>query len=383
MHNVHILHRIVQLVHPMHFKKKLKNKNSKSNCICTMNRKGDFIMKKNLNNNRTNNNSNNNNNNFGGIVMMNGTITTKKDFVETVKVAIETMYSDGYVVRVQDVQKNNGLVLCGLTIQKVGVNIAPTIYLDSFYEEYRKGRTLESIVNTIAATYEEHKVEKNFSVDMISLFDSVKDKICFKLINAEKNQELLQDVPHIPFMDLAIVFYILVDQSLEGNATALVRNGMMQLWGNPDVDDIYELAKMNTQRLFRGHVASMMEVMSGIIAENDNVDPNLVDAFFSMDVYEDNFMPMFIATNKCKINGASVLLYDGLLAEFARRVGGDFYILPSSIHETIFLPATGEMDVEYLIDMVRTVNSTEVSPDEVLSDNVYKYIADEDRVEMM
>ena len=50
-------------------------------------------------------------------------------------------------------------------------------------------------------------------------------------------------------MDLAIVFYILVDQSIEGNATALVRNGMMQLWGNPDVDDIYELAKMNTQRL--------------------------------------------------------------------------------------------------------------------------------------
>ena len=184
-------------------------------------------------------------------------------------------------------------------------------------------------------------------------------------------------------MDLAIVFYILVDQSVDGNATALVRNGMMQLWGNPDMDDIYKLAKMNTQRLFRGHVASMMEVMSGIIAENDNVDSDLVDAFFSMDVYEDSFVPMFVATNKCKINGASVILYDGLLAEFARRIGGDFYILPSSIHETILLSATGDMDVDYLVDMVRTVNSTEVAPDEILSDNVYKYIADEDRVEMM
>ena len=339
-------------------------------------------MDKNFNNNGTNNNSNNNNN-FGGIVMMNGTITTKKDFVETVKTAMETMYSDGYVVRVQAVQKNNGMVLCGLTIQKIGVNIAPTIYLDSLYEEYRNGRTLVSIVNTISATYEQHKVEKNFSVDALSSFDSVKDKICFKLINAEKNQELLQDVPYVSFMDLAIVFYILVDQSVDGNATALVRNGMMQLWGNPDMDDIYKLAKMNTQRLFRGHVASMMEVMSGIIAENDNVDSDLVDAFFSMDVYEDSFVPMFVATNKCKINGASVILYDGLLAEFARRIGGDFYILPSSIHETILLPATGDMDVDYLIDMVRAVNSTEVAPDEILSDNVYKYIADEDRVEMM
>ena len=330
-------------------------------------------MNKNFNNNGTNNNSNNNEFDFGGIVMMNGTITTKEAFVGTVKAAIEAMYFDGYTVRVQEVQKNNGMVLSGLTIQKVGVNIAPTIYLDSFYEEYRNGRTLESIVNAISATYEQHKVEKSFDVERISDYDAVKDRICFKLINAEKNSELLKDVPYVPFMDLAIVFYVLVDQSADGNATALVRNAMMAVWGNPSVDEVYELAKMNTQRLFRGRVASMMEVMSGIIAENDNVDPEVVDAFFSMDVYEDNFMPMFIATNQSKINGASVILYDGLLAEFARRIGGDFYILPSSIHETILLSATGDMDIDDLIDMVRTVNATEVAPNEILSDSVYRY----------
>ena len=102
-----------------------------------------------------------------------------------------------------------------------------------------------------------------------------------------------------------------------------------------------------------------------------------------MDVYEDNFMPMFVATNKSKINGASVILYDGLLAKFAEKVGGDFYILPSSIHETILLPAAGDMDVDYLIGMVRSINAAEVSPEEILSDNVYKYFADEDRMEMM
>lgn len=158
------------------------------------------------NNNFYNGAANNNSNNNGGMMIMtNGTITTRKDFVETVKVAIEAMYSEGYIVRVQDVQKNNGMILCGLTIQKIGVNIAPTIYLDSFYEEYRKGRTLASIVNAIAATYEQNKVENNFCVDRIASYDSVKDRICFKLINAEKNQELLQDVPYVPFMDLAIV----------------------------------------------------------------------------------------------------------------------------------------------------------------------------------
>jgi len=189
-------------------------------------------MRKNNFNNGTNNNSNNNELNFGGIVMVNGTITTKEAFVETVKSAMEAMYAEGYIVRVQEVQKNNGLVLYGLTIQKTGVNIAPTIYLDSYYEEYRNGRTLASIINAVSATYEQHKVEKNFSVDMISDFDSVKDKICFKLINAEKNKQILKDIPYVEFMDLAVVFYILVDQSIEGNATALIRNGMMQVWGS-------------------------------------------------------------------------------------------------------------------------------------------------------
>lgn len=246
----------------------------------------------NFNNNAANNNSNNNEFNFGGIVMMNGTITTKEAFVETVKAAMEAMYSDGYTVRLQKVQKNNGMVLNGLTIQKVGVNIAPTIYLDSFYEEYRNGRTLESIVNAISATYEQHKVEKNFDVEMISDYDAVKDRICFKLINAEKNRELLKDVPYVPLMDLAIVFYILIDQCVDGNATALIRNNMLEVCGNPSVEVLYDIAKNNTQRLFRGHVASMMEVMTGIIAERDDVDLDLVDAFSSMDVYEDNFMPI-------------------------------------------------------------------------------------------
>ena len=110
----------------------------------------------------------------------------------------------------------------------------------------------------------------------------------------------------------------------------------------------------------------------------------MVDAFFEMDsVYEDNMMPMFVATNIKKVNGAGVILYDGLLRTFAEKIGGDFYILPSSVHEVIFVPANGDMDARYLIQMVKEVNATEVAPDEVLSDNVYMYYADEDRVEMM
>ncbi len=86
---------------------------------------------------------------------------------------------------------------------------------------------------------------------------------------------------------------------------------------------------------------------------------------------------LYIATNDRETNGAAVLLYDGLLEGFARRMGSDFYIFPSSIHETLFLPIPsdlGEKDRSYMLEMVRGVNAGgEVAPEDILSDNVYYY----------
>lgn len=92
---------------------------------------------------------------------------------------------------------------------------------------------------------------------------------------------------------------------------------------------------------------------------------------------------MYVATNSKKLNGACVMLYDGLLRDFARKVGRSFYIIPSSIHEVVLIPDTLDMDINYMKAMVKKVNGTEVSPDEVLSDNVYRYDIDTDRIEMM
>ena len=50
-------------------------------------------------------------------------------------------------------------------------------------------------------------------------------------------------------------------------------------------------------------------------------------------------IPMHIMTNKYQINGASVLLYHGLLDGLAEKLGTDLYVIPSSIHELIIMPA--------------------------------------------
>ena len=56
---------------------------------------------------------------------------------------------------------------------------------------------------------------------------------------------------------------------------------------------------------------------------------------------------------------------------------GDFYVLPSSVHETLIIPKDAGMELRDLEQMVQEVNQTQVAPQERLSDHVYEYDAKE------
>ena len=79
---------------------------------------------------------------------------------------------------------------------------------------------------------------------------------------------------------------------------------------------------------------------------------------------------------EAKVNGAAAILNDDVRQEIAEKVG-DFYMLPSSIHETLIIPKDAGMEFKELEQMVQEVNQTQVAPGERLSDHVYEYDAKE------
>ena len=87
--------------------------------------------------------------------------------------------------------------------------------------------------------------------------------------------------------------------------------------------------------------------------------------------WDPNGDPMIILTNDKKYNGAGVILCDAVLKAVYRKIG-EFYILPSSIHEVILVPANA-VDPTALAAMVKTINATQVAEEEQLSDDVYVY----------
>ena len=270
-------------------------------------------------------------------------------------------------VSLQMVRKNNDLQLTGLTIKSAGSNICPTIYLEKFYEDYESGTDMHEILSMIAETRVNHEVTEQFDVAQIADFDQAKGKIVPRLVNADMNAVLLEGRPHKLIADLACTYHILLNQSGEGTSSVAITNELMSNW-HTSLEELHKIAITNLSEV----LPSTFQGMSEVMAEMMGADQTEL-AQMGMDPGEEQ---LYVLSNKLKVNGASALLDFEMMKKIVERLG-EFFILPSSIHEVLVVPKMTGMDVESLESMVCEVNATQVQPEERLSDHVYTYSLEE------
>ena len=182
-------------------------------------------------------------------------------FIEVIKSEVTKQLGDDYKVRLNDVRKNNGVVLRGLTVIQDDSNISPTIYLNSHYEEYIVGKaTLPEIVSRVIDTYNRNKIVQSVDIQHFLNFEDIKERVIYKLINTEKNKDLLEDVPHMDFLDLSIVFQCLIVQEELGISTILIHNIHQKMW-DVSTEDLYHVAMENTPRLLKYELKPMTEIL--------------------------------------------------------------------------------------------------------------------------
>ena len=286
-----------------------------------------------------------------------------KEFVEYIKMNAGYIAGEGGNITINHVIKNNGCEMDGLVIMEKGKDIAPTIYLDSFYELYTNGENIKNIIRQIELIYEQNKNNVTFDVNILKHFDTIKDKIVYKVVNYRSNEKLLEQVPHKRILDLAVVFYCLLDNEYGRSATALIYNNNLKNW-NVTIDDVYKAALKNTPDLLHSKISSMAALFEKCGVNVDGEEVDLKD-----------YVPsdMYVLTNESKLNGAACILYENVLYDFAQKLGADLYILPSSVQEVILLPKLSMFEKDELVNMVKEVNTEGVAADEVLSDHVYEY----------
>lgn len=282
---------------------------------------------------------------------------TYYQFVQAVESKMREVVNEDIMLSIYTAEKNNGVKRQGITIAQHGVNISPTIYLEEYYEKYLNGCKVDRIAKDVLRLYHEVRLQKSWDEDKISSYEAIEDRIVYRLVNLEANSNLLKEVPYVAYLDLAVIFYVMLEINEHGTACMLIRNEHLDMW-KVTPDDIYNKAKENTWKLLPSEFHTMREMME---------EYNKNDSYMGMDI-------LHVLTNKIRNFGAATILYDGVLEMIGDFLDDNYFVLPSSIHEVIIVSETeAPWGGAGLSEMVKEINHTQVDEEDILSDTAYYY----------
>lgn len=244
-----------------------------------------------------------------------------KEFIEMVKQDLPQKLSgilEGANISDAKVDKIQGNSYEGISITPAGSFMGVTMDLQSYFEMYNDGLSKEYVLERIADTansgYEQRPV---LTKDMLLDYETMKHRLVLQVVGRENKEEMLKNIPHYDLADLAVIYRLKFGQDDLGLATVTVTNGLLKEYGITSEQLHQDALK---QALF--DEPCFLKNMSEVIAD------------LSGDMFVPEMeLPLFVASNRSTINGASVMAYPDFMENAAKQLDGNFYLLPSSIHE--------------------------------------------------
>lgn len=287
---------------------------------------------------------------------------------------LQEHYGEEAEIITHEVVKNNNCKYHAVSALLDGIDIGVNLYMEEFYEEYQSGTSMDAIIKhmitIIEGMREKSYINEKNLIEAMSNYPYMRENIIIRLLKREHNEEYLENKVYVPFLDLAAVVFVMMNQDEKGISTLAIPRKIFEEWNIP-IADVFKDALEETIKRFPAVTESLQKLLTEL--EMD-VGKMLQDDFAEMmnPPIQEEMKNIFIITNQAKINGAAVLLYPNVLKELAEQLRSDkLYILPSSIHELIVLDECDS--IEQLQQMVHHVNQSMVLETERLSDNVYVY----------
>lgn len=283
-----------------------------------------------------------------------------EDFLIKVRESVTRKAGKEVRIHITQVIRNNGEAMDSIVILAEGENLSPVVWLRPFYNLAVQGMPFEEVAERIILCYQQHKEMGMLDIEFFRNYRTACRRIACRLVNYNKNQALLADIPHVRFLDMAIVYYYLLEPDVFENATILIHNHHLRLW-NITAQLLHERAIANTPELLPYEFQNITYLLAQLTG---------LDIFLQEEV---KGCPMYVLTNQAKCFGAVNIIYDSVLESIADQLKEDYYILPGSIHECMVVPVSSDIKEKELREMVREINATQLEPEEVLSDSIYRY----------
>ncbi len=284
--------------------------------------------------------------------------------------AVKEMAGNGYSVTAQETTKNNGVKMLGIEIRKPEETVVPRLYVDGIVDRVEDGfMTVEDAAKKVFEMYQNSETpEIEMNVEKLIDRKFILDHIEYRLVNAERNAEKLKDIPGKKIADLVAIYRVVVSAGEDGMMSYVLTKAILDRSGI-SFEELDEAAKKNTEKSGFS-VRTMSEVMCELMGVN-----------VGQEIKEPDGPQMYVLTNARKLHGANIMLYKEYLEIAAEKMNGDFYIIPSSIHELIAVPVSAQ-GLEELREMVKAANDNQLAPEEILGYEVYRYNRETGEVEV-
>lgn len=274
------------------------------------------------------------------------------EFLEELKAELQSQLGESVVVQSHVILRNNGGESRCLTILPPGKKSSPALWMEPYFQRWARGEDVAQLALELLREWRSADQGKNLEELTFEDYQQVKRNIYRMAVNRDKNRKSLENQPWKPFLDWALVCYYRVDRRLIPEAIVRIEKHHLDLWGISE-EELFQQAWENCQRDLPPRLYSMGEILG---------------------IDEEEFL--YVLTNEKRYLGAEVITRQGALEEICKKVDGDFYVLPSSIHECLVLPVSQQFSKESLSQLVKEINETQVDSTEVLSDQAYLYRRD-------
>lgn len=211
-------------------------------------------------------------------------------------------------------------------------------------------------------------LEDNFMLDGEDLknltdYDYIKKHLFFRLMSMDALQQSGLDakIPYKQLGDIAITCSFTIKEDEHSRCSTFFVNEGLEKFGI-DKEQLFDDTFKSSNNLMKYKMSSLRHLVEQ--TEETKTD-------YSLGI---------VITDKSCSHGAGAIMYGDFMERVSEKLEGDFFIIPSSIHELIAIPVSGDIDIdsmqkqlEHLEDSVCSCNATVCEPEDILSYNVYYY----------
>lgn len=283
----------------------------------------------------------------------------KEEFVSMCRAAICDAGPIDMKIEERMVNKAQRGELNGILFRKEGLLCAPTFYVEDFYKAYKDGTPIADLSHgAVEAAQRSMDLADSLSRNTFGIFgDTGRTRV--RMLSKGRNRKYLKD---IPCRELGCGF-VYIAEIYHGEYRAVITEDVLKDFGLA-ADEFFDIAVRNSAEKYP---AVLHDLGESVIYGHEDCE-NLFER--PEGALPAGAGPGFVLSNSELFWGAGALFYPGVIDRLHEMLGGDFYVLPSSVHELIIV-RTEDQDPQQLADMVRSANRSVVEDNEVLADDLF------------